>query len=105
MDLEVLQMLGQVAGIGGIALGVFLLLFRDVIRKKIFPKLTKKQGYHVILVCMILSWSVAIAGIAAWVLTTTKTEGASHKLTKPVVTASLWNINLVLWVINSVTYF
>lgn len=63
MNLELLKMLGQIAGIGGIALGVFLLLFRDVIRKRIFPKLTQKQGYYIILIFMVLSWSVAIAGV------------------------------------------
>jgi hypothetical protein len=94
MNLELLKMLGQIAGIGGIALGVFLLLFRDVIRKKIFPKLSQKQGYHVILIFMILSWSVAIAGVAAWVIIKTKSESASNIATRPVLTASLWKVNL-----------
>ena len=35
MDTELLKVVGQVAGIGGLALGVFLLLFREIIRKKI----------------------------------------------------------------------
>jgi hypothetical protein len=30
MDADVLKIVGQVAGIGGLALGVFLLLFRDI---------------------------------------------------------------------------
>ena len=34
MEAEVLKTVGQIAGIGGISLGVFLLLFRDIIRKK-----------------------------------------------------------------------
>jgi hypothetical protein len=33
MDAQVLKTAAQVAGIGGIALGVFLLLFRDIVRK------------------------------------------------------------------------
>jgi hypothetical protein len=37
-ELESLKQLGQIAGIGGIALGVLLLLFRDVIRKAVFPR-------------------------------------------------------------------
>jgi hypothetical protein len=66
MEPQLLKMLGQIAGIGGIALGVFLLLFRDVIRRKISPKLTQNQGYRVILVFMILTWSIAIVGVAAY---------------------------------------
>lgn len=34
----VLGVVGQVAGIGGLALGVLLLVLRDIIRKNIFPK-------------------------------------------------------------------
>ena len=37
MEEQVLQAVGKVAGIGGIAFGVFLLLFREVIRKKYIP--------------------------------------------------------------------
>jgi len=93
--LELLNSLGQVAGIGGVALGVFLLLFRDVIRKKIFPQLTKKQGYRVVLLFLILTWSVAIAGIIAWV-TTQNGEHADDAaaVEASTITASLWRIEL-----------
>lgn len=32
-SLDIVEKLGKIAGIGGISLGVFLLLFKDVIRK------------------------------------------------------------------------
>jgi hypothetical protein len=60
------QVVGQVAGIGGIALGVFLLLFREIIRIKIFPQLTKAHAYSTIRLILLLVWSVALAGIGAW---------------------------------------
>ncbi len=44
--LETLKQLGQVAGIGGIALGVLALVFRDIIRKNIFAGLTKRQSFE-----------------------------------------------------------
>ncbi len=50
---------GLIAGIAGLALGVFLILFREVIRKKIFPVLTKKQSFQIIIVFMLLVWSIA----------------------------------------------
>jgi nitrate reductase gamma subunit len=67
MNVEFFKTLGQWAGIGGIALGVFLLLFREVIRKSIFPKLNKNDAHKFLRLVMILIWSVAIVGIAAWV--------------------------------------
>jgi hypothetical protein len=44
MDAELLKALGQVLGIGGLALGIFFLLFREVIRKSIFP--TSRRTMH-----------------------------------------------------------
>jgi hypothetical protein len=69
MDADVLNIVGQVAGIGGLALGVFLLLFRDIIRKNIFPKLPPAGAYRLLRLITVAVWSVAIVGIAAWVYT------------------------------------
>jgi len=33
MDAEILKTVGQVAGIGGLAVGILLLLFKDIISK------------------------------------------------------------------------
>lgn len=71
MDAELLKIAGQVAGIGGIALGVLLLVFRDVIRKKIFPMLTKEQAYKLLRSTLLLAWLIALAGIGAWVWVST----------------------------------
>jgi hypothetical protein len=69
VETDLLKTLGQIAGIGGISLGVFLLLFRDVIRKNIFPKFKNEQlAYRLLRLIVILVWSVAILGIIVWVL-------------------------------------
>jgi hypothetical protein len=81
MDAAVLKAVGQVAGIGGLALGVFLLLFREIIRKKIFPKLPPAEAYRLLRLITLAVWSVAIAGIAAWVYVSqgsAKTVSADH---------------------------
>lgn len=57
--MEFIKEWGLIAGIGGLGLGVFLVLFREVIRKKIFPMLTKSQGFQIIIVFMLLVWSIA----------------------------------------------
>src|SRR5262252_1824839 len=66
MEAGLLKTLGQALGIGGVALGVFFLLFRDVIRKKIFPTLKKDDAYRLLRLITVLVWSVAVIGIAAW---------------------------------------
>ncbi len=69
MELNLFKTLGQIGGIAGISLGVFLLLFRDVIRKNIFPKFKDQQlAYRLLRLIVVLVWSMAIAGIAAWVV-------------------------------------
>lgn len=66
MNADLLKGLGQVAGIGGISLGVFFLLYRDIIRKKIFPRLPPNEAYRLLRLITIAVWSVAVLGILAW---------------------------------------
>jgi len=66
METELLKTVGQIAGIGGLALGVFLLLFRELLRKSIFPTLKKEDGYRLLRLIALLVWTVALVGIGAW---------------------------------------
>ena len=70
MESRLLSALGKVAGIGGIALGVFLLLFRGVLEKELLPKsgLDPKQGYAIILSLMIFTFGIAGIGVIAWLI-------------------------------------
>jgi len=72
MDVDILKTVGQVAGIGGVALGVFLILFRELLRKNIFPQLTRDQSYRLLHRISVLVWSVAVIGIGAWVYVDTR---------------------------------
>jgi len=65
--MEILKIMGQIAGIGGLVVGVFLLLTKEIIRKRIFPKLDKKQAYKLLKLILILAWLLAILGIGSWV--------------------------------------
>src|SRR5215470_3116592 len=67
MNAELLKTLGEALGIGGVALGIFFLLYREVIRKKIFPTLKKDDAYRLLRLITVLIWSVAVIGIAAWI--------------------------------------
>lgn len=67
MDAELLKTVGQIAGIGGLALGTFLILFRELLRKSIFPTLKKDDAYRLLRLITVLTWSLAVVGIGAWV--------------------------------------
>lgn len=85
MDTQILKVVGQIAGIGGLALGVLLLLYRELIRKDIFPTLRPMQAYRIIRLLLILVWTIALAGLAAWVYTAVANRSdstATARLTK-----------------------
>jgi len=74
-EYSLIEKIGQIAGIGGVALGVFLLIFKEIIRKNIFPNLTRQQAYNIIKLIIVLTFLVAIFGIAAWLWSETNKNG------------------------------
>ena len=78
MDIEILKTFGQIAGIGGLALATFLILFRDVIRKKIFPTLKKDDAYRLLRLIVMLISMITVIGISAWVWSENKSQNAIH---------------------------
>ena len=64
--MEIIKEFGKIAGIAGIGLGVFLIVFKDIIAKNIFPKMTSEQGYKTIRLLILLVWSIAVGGIGVW---------------------------------------
>ena len=70
MESKILGYLGRVAGIGGIAFGVLLLVFQGVLQKQFLPQagLGSEQAFAVILSLMILTFGVAGTGVVAWLV-------------------------------------
>jgi hypothetical protein len=66
MDHELLKTLGQVLGIGGLALGIPFLLSREAIRKSICGRLKEEDAYRLVRFINVSIWSVMVIGIAAW---------------------------------------
>jgi hypothetical protein len=83
MDAGLLKTLGEILGIGGVALGVFFLLFREIIRKSIFPTLKKDDAYRLLRLISVLIWSVAVIGIGAWFWGDRKAAAGSVTTTGP----------------------
>ncbi|MFF3499378.1 hypothetical protein [Streptomyces sp. NPDC003247] len=67
--LELFQVLGGIAGFGGVALGVLYLLYRDfvrdIIRNRMFRALTATQATALFGAVIVLTFAVAILGIFA----------------------------------------
>ena len=68
MDSNLFKIVGVVAGIGGIALGTVVYIFREVIRKEIFPQLTKEQAYNLLNRIIVLTFVVGVLGIGAYII-------------------------------------
>ena len=66
MNPETIKALGEIAGLAGVSVGLALLLFRDVVHKAIFPKLSAINAYRLLRLLITLSFSLAVMGIAAW---------------------------------------
>jgi hypothetical protein len=65
---SLLVSLGRIAGIGGIGLGVFLLLFRNFLEQHFISnlQLQAEQGYRLLLLFVLFTFGMAIAGLAVW---------------------------------------
>jgi hypothetical protein len=70
MDVQIFRTLGGIAGLAGLAIGMILLLYREIVRKNVFPALTKRDAYRLLRNIAILSWSIAMFGILCWVWST-----------------------------------
>ena len=80
-NLDLLEKLGKVAGIAGIAVGALVLIFGGIIQKNIFPGMTKEQGYSIIKMMILAASALAMRGIAAWVYTDFKKNKQEKKST------------------------
>ena len=61
-----IEMFGKIAGIGGLALGICMVVFRDIIAKNIFASLSKQQSYKLLRLIALLTFALGICGIVAW---------------------------------------
>jgi hypothetical protein len=77
-----------------------------LIRKQIFPTLAKREGYRLLRLIAVLIWSVALAGIGAWVWTsqpvtaqpasTSGTTITTHGPGSPIVSGTRGDVDLTI---------
>jgi hypothetical protein len=68
VDYELFKIAGAIAGIGGLALAAVVYTFREVIRKEIFPQLTKEQAYKLLNRIIVLIFIIGVLGIVAYLI-------------------------------------
>ena len=63
---KILEIAGGIAGLAGLSIGLIIIIFREIIRKNIFPRLTVDKGYKILKQISTYAFIVAIAGIASY---------------------------------------
>jgi hypothetical protein len=100
MDQALLEVFGKAAGIGGLALAVFLLIFRSVIRKNIFPKLHDENAYRLIRLMLVLTFLISALGIGAWIFVTIGTASSPQgAVDEPAVKKAFQEIGGTGWIL------
>jgi hypothetical protein len=79
--MEFISEWGKIAGISGLVLGVFLILFQSIIRKNIFPKLDRKQAQRIIIIILIMIWTFGIIVIYLYYSNEGEETNGSSQLT------------------------
>ena len=79
MDVQIFRTLGGIAGLAGLAIGMILFLYREIVRKNVFPTLTKRDSYRLLRNIAILSWSIAMFGILGWLWSTAILHRGEHE--------------------------
>lgn len=83
---EILTQWGQAAGIAGMAFGVILLIYREIIRKDIFPRLSSRHATRILTFLIFLTFGIAFAGIVAWFFTAQSREKIAGEILMAIVT-------------------
>ena len=90
---NIFRIVGATSGLAGLAVGMIVILFKEVIRKRIFPMLPKREAYGLLRLVLVLSWSIAVVGIGAWTyvqwLSQRQLSGAPQATEKAAVAAAL----------------
>ena len=86
---EMIRTVATYTGIGGIALIALLILFREMIRKTIFPQLTKQQAYQLLRLIVLMVTVVVLASIIAWAVTQNGTPQQPPEEPRELPTAEL----------------
>ncbi len=63
LETPLLQTLAQLLGITGLIIGIYYLLYRQVIQKVKLPGLNRRQAFILLMTILILVWILAVLSI------------------------------------------
>lgn len=66
MDAQLLKTVGSIAGVAGIALGIILLIYTEIVRRPSISKLSQKRSFELLRLIVIASWSIGVLGLGVW---------------------------------------
>lgn len=91
----ILKDAGEVAGIGGVAIGAVILVFREVIRKNMFPQLARADALRTLWLIIGAAWSIGVLGIGTWAYVQTPVladTGSTTQITGGAVSPAISNV-------------
>lgn len=88
--INTLKVVVPTAGIAGIVLIIFYYLFREVIQKNIFPKLTSNHAFRLLRLFLWLVFALTIFVVSVWAYLT---RGQESKLAVPTVISNHYSKN------------
>ncbi|HEV7321690.1 MAG TPA: hypothetical protein VGO04_24060 [Ensifer sp.] len=65
--MEQLSELGKVAGVAGVALGIFVLIARNLIESKLANRVSPREARRFLTTILVATSIVALVGIGSWV--------------------------------------
>ena len=67
MENQLFEVLGKIAGIGGLSIGLILVVFKAVLDAKRIDALSGIYTYRILRLIIVLSFAMSISGLGAWV--------------------------------------
>jgi hypothetical protein len=95
VSVQVLKVVGGIAGIGGIALGIVYFLLQDTIKvllNRILRELTQRHSFFVVMTLIILVFLVGMMGLGIWAFVTVQSTN-SGLMTKSVQLETMLGVN------------
>lgn len=77
MDIALVKVFAQTAGLAGLSLAVVVLVLRGIVRQRLFPRLAAEPAYRLLALIVILAGVVGLAGVVTWAWVETREGGPS----------------------------
>lgn len=68
MENPLLEALARIAGIGGVVVGILLIIFREVLKRSLFSRLSPEHSYQLLRLIILFTGIVAVTGLTAWAI-------------------------------------